>query len=132
MAQLIKHKKGNPFSGGREIIEVEYDFAQDGGSVGALDVMTAQADMVVHNIIAKVKTLCTSGGSATVSLGKSGDAAGLMGSTAVASLTAGAVIDQASIGSGYKLAEDEVVQMEIGTAALTAGKIVFVMEVSKF
>lgn len=132
MAQVLKYKLAEAWSGQREIMEVEYDFAGDAGAVGALDIFQAKSAMVIHSCVAKVKTAATSGGAATVSLGVSGDAAGLMAATAVASLTAGAAIDSASFGSSYKLADEAVVQMSIATAALTAGKIVFHFEVSKF
>jgi hypothetical protein len=132
MTALAKAKHAAPFTQMKETIEVMYDFSVDGGAVGALDVLTADEALVVHSVVAKVKTACTSGGSATVSLGKSGDAAGLVAATAVASLTAGALIDSASFGSGYKLASGDVVQMDIAVAALTAGKIVFEIEVSRF
>ena len=132
MASLVKYKTMSLLSEKRELIEIEYDFAKDGGAVSAIDIFKAIDAMMVMVAYMKVKTTCTSGGSATVSVGKSGDAAGLVAATAVASLTAGAAIDGASIGSVYKLAADDVVQMDIAVAALTAGKIVFGFEVIKF
>lgn len=140
MATLARYKEKKVWAGEaqKEMIRVVYSFAADGiyaadgGAVGALDVFKAKNAMVVHSAYMEVLTTCTSGGSATVSLGISGDAAGLVAATAVASLTAGAVIGPEAFDASFKLAADAVVQMAIGTAALTAGKIAIVLEVSAF
>lgn len=132
MANLANYKEFRGWTGHRETIEVVYDFSKDGGTVGVLNAFKALEAMVVHSVVAKVNTTCTSSGLATVSLGVNGDAAGLVAATAVASLTAGAAIDSASFGSSYKLAKDAVVQVAIAVEALTAGKITFQLEVSKF
>lgn len=130
MAAVSNAKSGAGYNAKMEVVEVTYDFAKDGGATGTLDIFTALQDLVIHRVVAKVVAACTSGGSATVGMGKSGDASGLMAATAVASLTLGAVID--SHVGGYKLANAGVVQQTIGTAALTAGKITYVIEYSKF
>lgn len=132
MAALTNAKTTRAWGAEVETIEVVYDFAKDGGAVAALDVLTVKSASVVRAAYFKVNTLCTSGGSATVSLGISGDVAGLVAATAVASLTAGAVIDGASFGTGYKLAADAVVVMDIAVEDLTAGKITIVIELAKF
>lgn len=121
---------GAGWTGKIEMVEVTYDFSVDGGTAGALDLFTADADLVIHRVTAKVKTAVTSGGSATVEVGKSGDTAGLMAQTGKASLTAGVVVDS-KIG-GYKLASGAKIIQTIGTAALTAGKIAYLIEYSKF
>lgn len=123
---------GNQYSFSQEqnFIEVEYDFANDGGATGSLDLLTVKEAMVVETAYLKVKTACTSGGSATVAIGVSGGA-GIVAATAVASLTSGAVIAPAST-VPYKLAADAVVQLTIGTAALTAGKIIVVLKLAQF
>lgn len=132
MASVANAKTTRSWGAEVETIEVVYDFSKDGGATGALDALTVKDASVVRAAYFKVNTTCTSGGSATLSLGISGDAAGLVAATAVGSLTAGAVIDGASIGTGYKLAANAVVQFAIGTAALTAGKVTAVIELAKF
>lgn len=132
MANLVSYKESRSWGPEVESHEFVYDFAKDGGSVAALGMVKMKDACVVRAAYFKVNTTCTSGGSATVSLGKSGDAAGLVAATAVASLTAGAQIDSASFGTGYKLAADDVLNIDIATAALTAGKITVVIEVAKF
>ncbi len=125
---------GNPFSNAREVARVTYDFATDAGAVGALDLMTADGDIVVVGAYAVVKTTCTSGGSATVIWGITGDTNRFMDATAgaVANLTENAVIAPAAADlPAIKVASGDNVLMTIGTAALTAGKIDFVVEYMK-
>jgi hypothetical protein len=137
------------FKNQMHVQEYVYDFAVDGGAVGAID-LSAKAGMnliptgaVVQHVGAKVITACTSGGSATVAWGPSADADGYSGAAkAVASLTANAAFNEA-MGAGALLWDDtndaalyQVVtgstyadfKMTIGTAALTAGKIAFWVE----
>lgn len=134
MATLAKYKEVKLWGGaaGPERVEIVYDFSVDGGAVGALDVIKLKEASCVELAEFHVQTTCTSGGSATVSLGISGDAAGLIAATAVASLTAGSVILGASRDASHKMAADAVLQMDIATAALTAGKIKIVLMVSEF
>lgn len=130
MATVLKYK-GDAYvlSGGAEHVEIEYDFANDGGLVGSLDLIKVKEGMVVELAYLKVKTAATSGGAATVAVGVSAGA-GIVAATAVASLTTGAVIVPAA--QPTKLAADAVVQLTIGTAALTAGKIVVVLKLAQF
>jgi hypothetical protein len=131
MATLKQYKEVRSWGPEAEAIEIVYDFAKDGGATGSLDVIKVKDACVVRAAYYNVETACTSGGSATVALGVSGGAE-LVAATAVASLTAGASIDGASIGTTFKLAADAIVQLTIATAALTAGKIKLRMEIAKF
>lgn len=120
---------------GQQVIEVQYDFANDGGSVGALDLFTAPVDMVIHQAYLKVVTTCTSLGSATVIAGVVGgdtDAIITLTTGAVANLTANAVIPGDAACVGIRLASGGKIGMAIGTAALTAGKFKLVLVVSDF
>lgn len=129
MASIAKYKANQyVFSGGADHIEIEYDFAADGGATGSLDLMQVKEACVVESAYLKVKTAGTSGGSATVQVGVSGGA-GIVGNTAVASLSLGAVIAGLT---NVKLAADAIPQLTIGTAALTAGKFVLVLKLSQF
>jgi len=135
MANLVKYQ-GDMYlhDEGHEVIKFEYDFANDTGAVAAYNGFKAKQAMVVHKAYMKVITTCTSGGSATVSVGQTGSVASLVAATAVASLTAGAVISGvAATGiGGIKLAADDYALMDIAVAALTAGKIEIYLEVEKF
>lgn len=122
MAALKTYKEVKAWGPQTEELEFIYDFSKDAGATGALDIFTAKEGLIIKKAYLVVETTCTSGGSATVSVGKSGDAAGVVGSTAVASLSAGAGVAGVT-NLAYALAADDVVKMTIGTAALTAGKI---------
>jgi len=129
MAAVAKYKPMQyVFSGGAEHIEIEYNFANDGGATGSLDLCQFKEAVVIENAYLKCIAAGTSGGSATVQVGVSGGA-GIISNTAVASLTLGAVIDGTE---NVKLAADAILQLTIGTAALTAGKFVLVLKVAQF
>ena len=135
MAAVKGYKEHAQFTGPLEVVEVEYDFAKDGGATGALDLIKMKQAMVLVDCYAKVDAAATSDGSATLIWGvKGGDTDACLGTTAgaVANLTLGAVIKGDSAGKQIKLAADSVLEMTIGTAALTAGKIRFVMVLQKF
>lgn len=132
MAAVAKAKTIGPeFTNARTLERVTYDFAVDGGAVGALDLFTAGSDVVLKSFHAYVKTAATSGGSATVSIGVTGAATAFVDATAgaVANLTANAVLGSAI--TPRRLASGSKVLMTIGTAALTAGKIEVVIEYCK-
>lgn len=114
--------------------EYIYDFAEDGGSQGNITLSSKEgydalpSDAVIMNVHSWVETACTSAGSATVSWGDGSDVDGYSGSAkAVASLTANAVFegnaDSAALCPSY--ASNSDFSVTIGTADLTAGKIVF-------
>ncbi len=115
-----------------EWIAVTYDFSKDAGAVGQLDLFTADEQCVVKFAGMRVITACTSGGSATVGVGKAADLAGIIAATAVASLTAGAfIMGVTALDASHIVAAGAAVKMDIATAALTAGKIEFIFEVCK-
>jgi hypothetical protein len=135
MATLNKYKTHSQMGSQLEVVEIEYDFAKDGGSTGAKDIIKFMEPCVLVDAYTKVDTACTSGGSATVIWGIKGgatDACLDVTSGAVAALTAGAVIPGETACKQIKLADNDILEMTIGTAALTAGKIRFVMLVQKF
>jgi len=120
------------------IQEYVYDFAVDGGATGQIELQAKvnkdplPEGAVVSNVYAKVITACTSGGSATVSWGDGTDVDGYSGTAkAVAALTANAAFD--GKGDSGALLPDVVgsagkFTVDIAVAALTAGKIVFLVE----
>jgi hypothetical protein len=135
---------GPEFSNEVTLERVTYDFAVDGGGTGALDLFTAGADVVLKSFHAYVKTTATSGGSATVAVGVTGATSAFVTTTtgAVANLTANAVLqpvvvltegtpNTAAFPLPRRLASGDKIIMTIGTAALTAGKVEFVVEYCK-
>lgn len=132
MAAVAKAKSiGNTFANDIVTERVIYDFSVDGGAVGALDLFTADADVVLKGFHAYVKTAATSGGSATVAIGVTGATTAFVDATAgaVANLTANAVLGSAI--APRRLASGAAVLMTIGTAALTAGKIEVVISYTR-
>jgi hypothetical protein len=123
---------GPAFSNEEVVIRAIYDFAEDGGAVGALDIFEANEDIVITHFSSHVKTACLSAGSATVAVGVTGATTVLLTATqgAKANLTAGAVLFPAVVegtpnvlATPRKLAAGEKVIQTVGTAALTAGKV---------
>lgn len=141
MANLAGYKKvGGPFSDEVQTIRARYDFAKDAGATGALNIFTAVEACVVIGFYAVVKTAATSGGSATLAVGVTGSTSAFVSTTAgaVANLTANAVLVPA-LTEGTpnvaaiprRLASGDSVLQTIGTAALTAGVIDYVLLIAK-
>lgn len=108
-----------------------YDFAVDGGAVGTLVLGpdTIPAGFYVTGISAFVETALTSGGAATVALGgnANGDlvsAAGFAGYALDTSVNSYPAVSPKKTAAGG-------LRMTIAAAALTAGKVSFVVEMDK-
>lgn len=129
MAAVANAKTGGKgFTGKIETMEVTYDFDVDGGAAGALDLLTADGDCMVR-VAAKVITGVTSGGSATLEAGKSGATATAIAQVAkTAADVAGEILQPA--GWMYLASGEKLIQT-IGTAALTAGKLRYLIEINK-
>ena len=116
--------------GEKMLMRYEYDFAKDGGAVGIIELRPAS-----NNTLANAKILnayvveeeeITSAGTPTITFGYDGDEDSYM-ADAYAALAAegvdsGLALDRASV-------LNETPVLEIGTAALTAGKIALYVEV---
>jgi hypothetical protein len=134
MANVVAYKEHRQFGNSIEIVEIEYDFAKDAGATGALNLLKVKEAMVLVDAFTKVDTTFTSGGSATLIWGRTGDtdACLALAGGAVANLTAGAVIVGDAAARQVKMAADDVLLMTIGTAAMTAGKCRFVAMLQRF
>jgi hypothetical protein len=134
---------------GVNVAEFVYDFAVDGGSVGAINLHAKDnkgvlpVGSIIKSVTCKVVTAFTSGGSATLAWGNGDDADGFSGTAiAVASLTDNAVFNGWDNGAALIFddtndhpifvnvadAADGQFIVTIGTAAMTAGKAVFLVE----
>lgn len=145
MASLAKKiTRSAGFANKKELYRVTYDFAVDAGAQAAYDIFEADGAVVITDFYVVVKTTCTSGGSATVKAGKTGDDDSFLKTTegAVANLVANAVFPaKPELTEGTpntiaprlptRLADGEKLLMTIGTADLTAGKLEFVFEVAQ-
>lgn len=119
---------------GAKMVKAVWDFSVNGGAVGdiALSVTVPSGGLVTRTGY-YVNTTCTSGGAATVALKLGAQASGtIVGGTpiAVATLTAGAVAngDVTDVATAKRASADRILTLVVGTAALTAGKITFVVE----
>jgi len=130
-AILDKKLVGMEFPNAQIIHRAVYDFSVDAGAVGALEVFEATQDVVVLSCFAHVKTTCTSGGLATLAFGVDADPDTLIDETAVASLSAGALIPAIAF-TPVKVASGSKLKMNIATDTLTAGKVEFVIVLAKF
>ena len=134
---------------GVQVQEYVYDFDVDGGAIGEI-VLSTKANKaaipvgaIIKRVVAKVVTAFTSGGSATLEWGNGDDPNGYSGATiAVASLTDNALFngyDNAAallwddtndhpIDVNVADAADGSFSVTIATAAMTAGKAIFLVE----
>ena len=131
MAVLADHKTvGAPFSNvAGELVRIEYDFANDGGTVADYDVLTADGAMIVELINVDVKTAATSGGSLVVDLGKAAGGTEFWSDKAVAAITLDAQIPPDSPSQMVELADGEKIVLGLEAAAATAGKFQMMFKV---
>jgi hypothetical protein len=134
---------------GIQVQEYVYDFAVDGGATGEIFLSSKAGyapipnGAIIKSVTAKVVTAFTSDGSATLAWGNDDDPDGYSGSAiAVASLTDNALFngwDNASsllwddtndhpIPVAVVNTDDGEFSVTIGTAAMTAGKALFLVE----
>lgn len=126
---------------GKELeFHYEYDFAVSGGAVGSIALVNKgmnalESGLVLKDWIISVDTTVTSGGSATVTMGNAGITNGYSVDL-FASLAAGALLnvgrqagslmwdDTNDVNIFYKISSsaNAVPRLQVGTAALTAGK----------
>jgi hypothetical protein len=137
---------------GQQCQEYVYDFAKDGGAVSTITLSSKAgarllpSGFVVQSVTMRVLTAFTSGGSATLAWGNTADADGYSGvAVAVASLTANSTFNGYEDGTSpsallfdntddapafYPVTSTAGTQnftIAIATAAMTAGKAVFVV-----
>ena len=139
-----------PYSNsGVHVQEYVYDFSVDGGAASEIVLSTKAGKSaiptgaIIKRVTAKVVTAFTSGGSATLVWGNGDDADGYSGSAiAVASLTDNALFNGYDNGAALLWddtndhpidvnvadANDASFSVTIGTAAMTAGKAIFLVE----
>lgn len=123
-------------------VKYDYDFAEQGGAVStislAADVNGLEENVIVKEVMVMVKTGLASGGTPTVTLGNTGDADGYMADIWALAQTDNAIINSGSVAGAliwddtndhaihYRIdstANNQDLVLDIGTAALTAGKL---------
>jgi hypothetical protein len=126
-----------PFGNGESIVRVTYDFAEDAGTAGAFNLVTADGDIVITDAHMYVETAFDSAGDAAViDLGVVGvDTDSLIDNAPQGRFAAGKFINCLTALEGnvngtlyslpFLLADTKIIAMTVGTAALTAGKAHF-------
>lgn len=135
MAQAKGYKEiKSAWSNGLTKIEVTYDFAQDGGAQGTFDLLKLGFAAIIRAFYAKTVTTMTSGGAPVIDVGvKGGDTDSLMDGLLKTDFVAGGVkYDGAAQIIPQKIEANGEITMTVGTADLTAGKVIFVFEVEKY
>lgn len=126
------HEVAGTFSNKPELFRFTYDFSKDTGAEthSAYYLGRFKKKGIILRSWTHVETAATSDGSATVEIGTTSDADGILDvlNGAVASLTDDAVLREATTGQGTVVAVDDYLFMVIGTAALKTGKIHVLVE----
>lgn len=123
---------GAPFSNAAELVEVQYDFAKDGGAVGSYDALIADGACMIEFLYLHVETGVTSEDALTLDLGK-GDG----GDEYFDGLAITAIADPEDIVAPtaenrfVELTNGEKIVMGIVAHAATAGKFHMVFRVYK-
>jgi len=116
------------FTGETKRVGLIYDFSKDGGAYsGKVYILgTLDGKALIEKVIVRVLTAVTSGGSATVIVGHTDNDDCFVDATAgaVANLGADKVGAAATTSVPLVLADGKKITMTIGTADLTAGKVV--------
>jgi hypothetical protein len=120
--------KGAPFSNQKEIIRRTYDFSLDAGALADEYTLVNFSDACAVRLIGiSVETAFTSAGAATIDCGLAGGTGTeFLNAEGKASFSAGAFV--AGVADYIAVAAGEDIEMDIGTAALTAGKGEFIFE----
>lgn len=119
----------------KHILRASYNFAVQGGAIGAIQLLGEDGKPVVipnKAIVTKalvdVITAFTSGGSATVALGLN-TTTDIKAATAIASYTGiTACIPVETAATCVKMTADRTATMTVATAALTAGRVMVFIE----
>lgn len=130
MANAAAFKNFQGYTDQPYTVVLEYDFANDTGAAATYSLGKFKHKTLMLHGKAFVETACTSAGSATVKIGTStadDDAICDTTSGAVANLTDNAVLVETA-SENLVVAADETLDLVIGTAALTAGKIKVILE----
>jgi hypothetical protein len=122
-----------PFANAVEVVRVRYDYSVDGGAIGALDLVEAKDNLVLVGFYAVVQTAVTSSGAATVSIGDSASASGIVATAAIAEVAAGKVVPpESGTVVPRKLAAGDKITQTVAAFALTAGVIDYVFMFAKY
>ena len=124
MSLADKKIQGAPMGNEARIINVIYDFDEDGGTQADLDVLQSDGAMICELQHIYTETAMTSGGAALIDLGKGDGGTEFLSDKGFGDFSANAII-KPDAEAGIYLADGEKIVMGIEGADLTAGKIHF-------
>jgi hypothetical protein len=126
-ADGYKAVKGVPFSNDKVLIRRTYDFSKDGGALADEITLTNFSDACAVRLIGISVETAFVGPTATIDCGiATGTGTEFLSAEAVASFSAGAFV--AGVADYIAVAAGSDIEMDINTAALTAGKAEFIFE----
>lgn len=126
-ADGYKAVKGVPFSNDKVLIRRTYDFSKDGGALADEITLTNFSDACAVRLIGISVETAFVGPTATIDCGiAAGTGVEFLSAEAVASFSAGAFVPGVADYIGVAAGSD--IEMDINTAALTAGKAEFIFE----
>jgi hypothetical protein len=115
----------------KQLIRFEYDFAVDGGDVGAIalraDITPLKAGMIVTDIIVHAEAALAGDATPTVTFGDGTDVDAFLANSYGALDALNDVTRNSDL--ALLMDEDSVLTMSIGAEALTAGKLEIYVEV---
>ena len=114
------------FTGEMKRISLVYDYALDGGAYSGNTYILGKTSgkILVREVIVRAASSVTSGGSATVSVGQASTANTFADAVAKTALAADLVAAKPATNIPMVLADATNITLTIGTADLTAGKVV--------
>lgn len=133
MSDLKDHATvGAPMSNAEEVVRVTYDFADDGGATGPMNILAAKDGLLITGFHMFVEEAVTSDGSATLSVGPTGAPAKFVNGVGKATLTQNYVVrEDAANDLPHYLADGQSIIQTIGLAPLSGGKIHYTFKVMK-
>jgi hypothetical protein len=115
----------------KQLLRFEYDFAVNGGAIGAIaltpDITQLKAGMIVTDIIVHAEAALASAGSATVTFGDGSDVDAFLADSSGALDALNDIVRAENL--KVLMAGTPVLTMTVGVAALTAGKLEVYLEV---
>lgn len=121
------------------VARIQYDFTKDGGAIDSFDVATAGQGIVIQNFWVKTLTTVTSGGAAVLTSGVTGNDTKFLPGNGLGQFTSTSTPLYPPLVEGtpnlaalpYRLPSADKIKFAITVAALTAGKIEFVIQYFK-
>jgi hypothetical protein len=121
------------------VARIQWDYSTDGGAIDSFDVATAGQNIVIQNFWVKTITTVTSGGAAVLTSGVTGNDTKFLPGNGLGQFTSTSTPLFPPLVEGtpnldalpYRLSAADKIKFAITVAALTAGKVEFVIQYFK-